>query len=56
VRWLAAWNSHQARGVRQRNERPRRIDRGVIVCENRYLERKFGTPYADYKRRVRRWM
>jgi protein-S-isoprenylcysteine O-methyltransferase Ste14 len=32
------------------------IDRGVIAREERYLERKFGTPYADYKRRVRRWL
>jgi protein-S-isoprenylcysteine O-methyltransferase Ste14 len=32
------------------------IDRGVIAREERYLERKFGTPYLDYKRRVRRWM
>src|SRR5437660_1658286 len=31
------------------------IDRGVIAREERYLERKFGTPYTDYKRRVRRW-
>jgi len=31
------------------------IDRGVIAREERYLERKFGAPYADYKRRVRRW-
>jgi protein-S-isoprenylcysteine O-methyltransferase Ste14 len=32
------------------------IDRGVIAREERYLERKFGTPYVDYKRRVRRWI
>jgi protein-S-isoprenylcysteine O-methyltransferase Ste14 len=32
------------------------IDRGVIVREERYLERKFGTAYTDYKARVRRWM
>ncbi len=32
------------------------IDRGVIAREERYLERKFATPYVDYKRRVRRWM
>jgi protein-S-isoprenylcysteine O-methyltransferase Ste14 len=32
------------------------VDRGVIAREERYLERKFGTPYVDYKRRVRRWM
>jgi protein-S-isoprenylcysteine O-methyltransferase Ste14 len=32
------------------------IDRGVIAREERYLERKFGTPYVDYKRRVRRWV
>ena len=32
------------------------VDRGVIVREERYLERKFGAPYADYKRRVRRWL
>ena len=32
------------------------IDRGVIAREERYLERKFGAPYVDYKRRVRRWL
>jgi protein-S-isoprenylcysteine O-methyltransferase Ste14 len=32
------------------------IDRGVIAREERYLERRFGAPYADYKRRVRRWL
>src|SRR5579863_692384 len=32
------------------------IDRGVIAREERYLERKFGAPYLDYKARVRRWL
>jgi len=32
------------------------IDREVIAREERYLERKFGQEYADYKRRVRRWV
>ncbi len=32
------------------------IDRGVIVREERYLERKFGQEYLDYKRNVRRWI
>ncbi len=32
------------------------IDRGVIAREERYLERKFGAPYADYKQAVRRWL
>jgi protein-S-isoprenylcysteine O-methyltransferase Ste14 len=32
------------------------IDRGVITREERYLERKFGQEYLDYKRRVRRWI
>ncbi|MGH2843467.1 MAG: methyltransferase family protein, partial [Solirubrobacteraceae bacterium] len=31
-------------------------DRGVIAREERYLERKFGAPYLDYKLRVRRWI
>ncbi|MEJ0011089.1 MAG: isoprenylcysteine carboxylmethyltransferase family protein [Bauldia sp.] len=28
----------------------------VIVREERYLEAKFGAPYADFKKRVRRWL
>lgn len=32
------------------------IDRGVIAREERYLDRKFGRPYVDYKQRVRRWI
>ena len=32
------------------------IDRGVISREERYLERRFGPAYADYRRRVRRWL
>lgn len=32
------------------------IDRGVIAREERYLERKFGAQYTDYKRHVRRWL
>jgi protein-S-isoprenylcysteine O-methyltransferase Ste14 len=32
------------------------IDRGVIAREERYLERKFGSEYLDYKRGVRRWL
>ena len=32
------------------------IDRIVITREERYLERKFGKEYLNYKRRVRRWI
>jgi protein-S-isoprenylcysteine O-methyltransferase Ste14 len=32
------------------------VDRGVIAREERYLERRFGWRYTDYKRRVRRWI
>ena len=32
------------------------IDRAVIAREERYLERKFGPEYLDYKTRVRRWI
>ena len=32
------------------------IDRGVIAREERYLERRFGATYLNYKRRVRRWL
>jgi protein-S-isoprenylcysteine O-methyltransferase Ste14 len=30
--------------------------RFVIAREERYLEQKFGAPYVDYTRRVRRWL
>jgi protein-S-isoprenylcysteine O-methyltransferase Ste14 len=29
---------------------------GVVAREERYLERKFGADYTDYKRSVRRWL
>jgi protein-S-isoprenylcysteine O-methyltransferase Ste14 len=29
---------------------------GVILREERYLERKFGKEYLDYKSSVRRWI
>ena len=32
------------------------INNGVILREERYLERKFGNEYLDYKGRVRRWI
>ena len=32
------------------------MDRGVIVREERYLERKFGEEYLSYKRSARRWI
>jgi protein-S-isoprenylcysteine O-methyltransferase Ste14 len=32
------------------------IQRGVIECEERYLEEKFGEEYLRYKERVRRWI
>jgi protein-S-isoprenylcysteine O-methyltransferase Ste14 len=32
------------------------VDRRVIAREERYLERKFGQEYLDYKGRVRRWV
>ena len=32
------------------------VQRGVIDREERYLERRFGTDYVRYKKRVRRWI
>lgn len=32
------------------------IDRFVIAREERYLERRFGEEYRDYRTRVRRWL
>jgi protein-S-isoprenylcysteine O-methyltransferase Ste14 len=32
------------------------IHRGVILREERYLEKKFGTEYANYRESVRRWL
>jgi len=32
------------------------MDRAVIAREERYLERKFGREYLDYKAGVRRWI
>ena len=32
------------------------IQKGVIMREEAYLERKFGSEYTEYKKRVRRWI
>ncbi len=32
------------------------LHHGVILREERYLERKLGQPYIDYKQSVRRWL
>lgn len=32
------------------------IDRAVVPREEAYLLRRFGTAYADYRQRVRRWL
>jgi protein-S-isoprenylcysteine O-methyltransferase Ste14 len=32
------------------------VDRGVILQEERFLEKRFGEEYLSYKMRVRRWI
>lgn len=32
------------------------VNFAVVAREERYLERKFGSEYVDYKQRVRRWL
>jgi protein-S-isoprenylcysteine O-methyltransferase Ste14 len=32
------------------------LHRGVVLREERYLERRLSAPYLEYKRRVRRWI
>jgi protein-S-isoprenylcysteine O-methyltransferase Ste14 len=32
------------------------FDRGIIQCEARYLQRRFGRHYGRYRRRVHRWI
>src|SRR5271157_4976133 len=32
------------------------MDRYVVAREERYLARRFGAPYSDYCKRVRRWV
>ena len=32
------------------------LDVGIVAREERYLERKFGQDYLDYKASVRRWL
>ena len=32
------------------------LHRGVVLPEERYLERKFGSAYTQYRARVRRWL
>ncbi|MFN8377197.1 MAG: isoprenylcysteine carboxylmethyltransferase family protein [Anaerolineae bacterium] len=29
---------------------------GIVLREEHYLSRRFGAPYEDYRRRVRRWL
>lgn len=29
---------------------------GIVLREERYLSRRFGAPYDEYRRRVRRWL
>ncbi len=32
------------------------LDRGAVLHEEEYLERKFGDQYLEYNRAVRRWI
>ena len=53
---LSAKEPPERRGLARDHVKLMVIDRAVIAREERYLERRFGDEYLEYKQLVRRWI